>query len=93
MPLIETLRRQGKGVLLSYSVEYDENAVSGGLGSGETVGYKRNVLEVMRSVDVAGDFEDRAGKDTGRTSWVALKLVIFFPRDCLIKLLSLIYLF
>ncbi|KDQ17664.1 hypothetical protein BOTBODRAFT_29830 [Botryobasidium botryosum FD-172 SS1] len=83
VPLIEALRRQGKGVLLGYSVEVDEAAASGKpkSASGEPVGYKRNVLEMMRSVDVVGEFEDSVGAagNMGRSGGVALKLTALLP--------------
>jgi proline dehydrogenase len=86
VPLIETLRSQKKGVLLAYSVEVDEDeaiartnrALSSSDSTLRVHGYKRNVLEMTRSIDVAAEFEDAKGlKDDhgGRKTWVAVKLV------------------
>lgn len=72
LPLLQQLRREGKGVLLAYSVEVDESAPKGA----QSLGYKRNVVEMVRAVDVAGDFEDdqvSKGLARGKT-WVAVKL-------------------
>lgn len=70
------LRNQGVGALLAYSVEADPNATDG-QGGGKTV--DDLVEEMVRSIDVAADFEDalnvgRAGLGS-RHTWVAVKMV------------------
>ncbi|KAG8900347.1 hypothetical protein FRB99_006105 [Tulasnella sp. 403] len=80
IPLLETLRARNKGVLFAYSVEVDEHAGS----SGATAQYRKNVEEMIHSIDVAADFEDRHALSTvqglsGRKTWVALKLTALVP--------------
>lgn len=87
MPLLEAYRAQNKGVLFAYSVEVDEEAVAAGASSsgpsasskGSVPQYRKNVEEMLHSIDVAGDFEDRyaavAGTSASRKTWVAVKLV------------------
>lgn len=77
LPLLQSLRGESKGALLVYSVEVDEFTAAAIQGSS---GYRQNVREILRSIDVAGDFEDaqvRTGTYAGggRKSWVAFKLV------------------
>jgi hypothetical protein len=79
LPLLKALRREGKGVLLAYSVEVDEKAAAGTQPHAVTA-HKGNVQEMLRSIDFAGGFEDAMARDSrsgtsGRKSWVALKLV------------------
>ncbi len=87
LPLLAELRSQNKGALFAYSVEVDEKEAAGiakagaaesGSGSSK-LPYMRNVDEMMHSIDVAADFEDRLanerGSDFGRKTWVAVKLV------------------
>lgn len=84
---MRTFREQNKGVLLVYSVEVDEKAVKSrsspahGRDSGPAQ-YRKNVEEIIHSIEVAGDFEDQysarsggAVQVFGRKTWVALKLV------------------
>lgn len=93
LPLISQLRSEGKGSILAYSVEVDLSADKGGEATVE-VDYRRNVLEMARSVEAAGDFEDdrvKLGLPRGKT-WVAVKLVrepndarglyLFLRTDC-----------
>ena len=88
-PLLSTLRNQNKGALFAYSVEVNEHEAAGtthhsneGASSGkpkpnEQPVHKRIVAEMIRSIDVAADFEDEFGTQgvAGRRTWVAIKLV------------------
>lgn len=88
-PLLSTLRSQNRGALFAYSVEVDEHEAAGathqthsneGPSSGkanEQPIHKRIVAEMIRSIDVAADFEDELGAQevAGRRTWVAIKLV------------------
>lgn len=78
-PLLSTLRNQNKGALFAYSVEVDEHEAAGTRSekSNEQPVHKRIVAEMVRSVDVAADFEDEFGTQeaAGRRTWVAIKLV------------------
>jgi hypothetical protein len=59
------LRQQNTGTLLVYSVEADDST--------KGAQWKKNLQEILASVNFAGDFEDtQAG---GRKTWVAVKLV------------------
>lgn len=83
LALLKALRREGKGVLLAYSVEVDEKAAAG-TQTHAVATHKGNVQEMLRSIDFAGDFEDSMARDgrpgtSGRKSWVALKLVRNLP--------------
>jgi proline dehydrogenase len=63
--LISSLRQENTGTLLVYSVEAEDDAPG--------AQWKKNVQEILASVDFAGDFDDeQAG---GRKTWVAVKLV------------------
>jgi proline dehydrogenase len=78
VPLIRRLRKENKGTLLAYSVEVDENEAAGGTPSPDKRAHKRLVQEMIRSIDVAADFEDsqaRATPGSGRRTWVAIKVV------------------
>jgi proline dehydrogenase len=58
-------------------VEVDVATTSGARSLHEPV-HKRIVQEMIRSIDVAADFEDsraRANESSGRRTWVAIKLV------------------
>lgn len=61
-------------------MEVDENsAADGGRSTGEPV-HKHIVQEMIRAIDVAGDFEDSQAHEiigSGRRTWVAVKLVSF----------------
>jgi len=83
-PLLSTLRNQNKGALFAYSVEVDKHEAAGtanhsheGPSSGKLKPvHKRIVEEMIRSIDVAADFEDELGAQVvGRRTWVAIKLV------------------
>ena len=74
-PLLKELRAQNKGAIFAYSVEVDEG--TGAKGSqAQTLQYRKNVEEMIHSIDVAADFEDMhsLGKN-GKGTWVAIKLV------------------
>ncbi|KAG8988197.1 hypothetical protein FRB93_004144 [Tulasnella sp. JGI-2019a] len=88
LPLLKDFRAQHKGVLLAYSVEADEaaKATSQRTGGSEVPQYRRNVEEMLHSIEVAGNFEDsqaaRPGISTGisgRKTWVAIKLSALVP--------------
>ncbi|KAG1741767.1 FAD-linked oxidoreductase [Suillus paluster] len=83
LPLLVSLRAEKKGALFGYSVEVDEKeAVDHAKVEKEPV-HKRIVKEMIRSIDVAADFED--GRDTpqsgrvGRRTWVAVKVTALLP--------------
>ncbi|KAI5994218.1 FAD-linked oxidoreductase [Pisolithus marmoratus] len=91
LPLIQRLRYENKGTLLSYSVEVDERAATGGSGQSshgdvsslEQPIYKRIVEEIIRSIDTLGDFEDRLARESGVKAcgtWIAVKLTALLPR-------------
>jgi len=86
------MRAENKGVLFAYSVEVDESKAtqqrtntptpySESSENKQLPAHKRIVDEMIRSIDVAADFEDRyAHTHTHRTAsdrktWVAIKLV------------------
>jgi proline dehydrogenase len=91
-PLLSTLRNQNKGALFAYSVEVDEHEAAGTTHHNNEVAssrkpneqpvHKRIVTEMIRSIDVAADFEDEFGTRgaAGRRTWVAIKLVGNFCR-------------
>ncbi|KAG9003332.1 hypothetical protein FRB94_003216 [Tulasnella sp. JGI-2019a] len=95
IPLLKSFREQNKGVMLVYSVEVDEKAAKARgspsrKGSGPAQ-YRKNVEEIIHSIDVAGDFEDRHGRPgvaAGRKTWVALKLSALVPSADALKHLS-----
>ncbi|KAG8879803.1 hypothetical protein FRB97_001373 [Tulasnella sp. 331] len=102
IPLLRTFREQNKGVMLVYSVEVDEKVaksqsspVHGDRDSGPAQ-YRKNVEEIIHSIEVAGDFEDqynvRAKGVAGRTTWVALKLLVHYPGTPQPKDLDILYL-
>ncbi|KAG6369803.1 FAD-linked oxidoreductase-like protein [Boletus reticuloceps] len=99
-PLLSALRNQNKGALFAYSVEVDEHEASGehhidtGSDSGKTSKqpvHKRIVEEMLRSIDVAADFEDEVGtrQVAGRRTWVAIKLTALLPNADALRNLSL----
>ena len=81
IPLVAELRAENKGCLFAYSVEVDENEAAGkAAGKGKNVQpvHKQSVQEMIHSIDVAADFEDKhlpVGSSKGRRTWVAIKLV------------------
>ncbi|KAF8761359.1 Converts proline delta-1-pyrroline-5-carboxylate [Rhizoctonia solani] len=78
--LITSLREQNKGTLLAYSVEVDENQ------GGRADQWKRNVEEMIASVEFAGDFEDT--RKGSRKTWVAIKLSALVPSADSLKRMS-----
>ncbi|KDQ53023.1 hypothetical protein JAAARDRAFT_39738 [Jaapia argillacea MUCL 33604] len=84
LPLLASYRAQNKGVLFGYSVEVDESAPTPAPSSTHEEDvpiHKRIVKEMIHSIDVAADFEDRYGKrdGRGRKTWVAVKLTALLP--------------
>lgn len=77
IPLLSQLRDEGKGVLLAYSVEVNNSKPP---KNADDMAHRRNLLEISRSIQSAGDFEDERiskGSSKGKT-WVAVKLVRSF---------------
>ncbi|KAG9015904.1 hypothetical protein FRB90_004244 [Tulasnella sp. 427] len=78
VPLLDELRVQNKGAIFAYSVEVDESAPKGSQAQ-----YRKNVEEMLHSIDVAADFEDKHSlgprSALGRKTWVALKLTALVP--------------
>lgn len=92
IPLIRQLRAENKGALFAYSVEVevDVATTSGARTLREPV-HKRIVQEMIRSIDVAADFEDsraRANESSGRRTWVAIKLSALVPNPTTLLHLS-----
>ena len=80
LPLIRRLRAENKGALLVYSVEVDASEAAGRARYECEIVHKHIVQEIIRSIDVAADFEDSRARETlgsGRRTWVAIKLVSF----------------
>ncbi|ESK84830.1 proline dehydrogenase [Moniliophthora roreri MCA 2997] len=83
VPLLHNLRLTNKGALFAYSIEVDENEATA--HSAKKVqkepAYKRIVNEMIRCIDVAADFEDEVlrGAQTGRRTWVAVKMTALLP--------------
>ena len=80
VPLLEQFRAENKGALFAYSVEVDEHEAAGQGHKPSVPVHKRIVQEMIRSIDVAADFEDRHASGSsstaaGRRTWVAVKLV------------------
>ncbi|KAH9075671.1 FAD-linked oxidoreductase [Lactarius deliciosus] len=90
IPLIRQLRAENKGALFAYSVEADADDAASGAPSLRKPVHKRIVQEMIRSINVAADFEDsRASADesSGRRTWVAIKLSALLPNpDTLLHL-------
>ncbi|KAG8704558.1 hypothetical protein FRC09_003455 [Ceratobasidium sp. 395] len=78
LPLISSLRQQNTGTLLVYSVEAEEGAPG--------AQWKKNVEEILASVNFAGDFEDT--QRGGRKTWVAVKLTALLPSPDALKRMS-----
>lgn len=81
IPLIQDLHRQCLGTLLGYSVEMG----SEGASAKPTLEQMQhlatnNVTEMLRSIDVAAQVEDRSGRGHSyeRKTWIAVKLVSTF---------------
>ncbi|CAE6459463.1 unnamed protein product, partial [Rhizoctonia solani] len=69
-----------KGTLLAYSVEVDE------MHGGRADQWKKNVEEMMASVEFAADFEDT--QKGARKTWVAIKLSALVPSAESLKRMS-----
>ncbi|KAH9043880.1 FAD-linked oxidoreductase [Lactarius pseudohatsudake] len=82
IPLIRQLRAENKGAIFAYSVEADADDAAIGARSLREPVHKRIVQEMIRSINVAADFEDsqaRADESSGRRTWVAIKLSALLP--------------
>ncbi|EKM60545.1 uncharacterized protein PHACADRAFT_246555 [Phanerochaete carnosa HHB-10118-sp] len=85
IPLVKQLRAENKGCLFAYSVEVDEHEAAGKAArKGKNVQpvYKQSMQEMIHSIDVAADFEDKhlpPGSSKGRRTWVAVKLTALLP--------------
>ncbi|KAF8272420.1 FAD-linked oxidoreductase-like protein [Lactarius quietus] len=91
IPLIHRLRAENKGALFAYSVEVEVDAATSGSPSFREPVHKRIVQEMIRSIDVAADFEDsraRANESSGRRTWVAIKLSALLPNPTTLLHLS-----
>ncbi|KAJ6614938.1 FAD-linked oxidoreductase-like protein [Mycena sp. CBHHK59/15] len=91
LPLLQSLRAANTGTLFAYSVEVDEaEAMAASSGSSKKSSRKVIVEEMVRCIDVAADFEDGLGeKQTGRRTWVAVKITALLPdASALIRLSS-----
>ncbi|KAJ7250111.1 FAD-linked oxidoreductase-like protein [Mycena haematopus] len=89
LPLLNTLRTANTGTLFAYSVEVDEAEAMAG-GSSRSSPHGAIVDEMVHCIDVAADFEDALGaKQTGRRTWVAVKMTALVPdASALIRLSS-----
>lgn len=82
LQVISQLRSNNIGALLAYSVEVDEDQAGRSKFPKSHIsahGYKANVEETIRSIDVAADFEERFRSQSGKRTWVAIKLVELLP--------------
>ena len=94
IPLIQDLRRQGLGTLLGYSVEMEpgDDGAKPTLEQMERLA-ANNVTEMLRSIDVATQIEDRSGRSQSheRKTWVAVKLVSKFTSTDVCSPIDYIY--
>ncbi|THU86961.1 hypothetical protein K435DRAFT_357599 [Dendrothele bispora CBS 962.96] len=89
LPVLQSLRSTNKGAICVYSVEENPNAENSTSQTSDNAPHKRVVEEMLRAIDVAGDFEDSvSGKyvldgsndaPVGRRTWVAVKLTALLP--------------
>ncbi|CAL1696953.1 unnamed protein product [Somion occarium] len=80
LPVLEDLRKENKGCILAYSVEVDESEAAGAAKKQEVPAYKRIVQEMIHSIDVAADFEEKHASASGvRGTWIAVKLTAMLP--------------
>ena len=89
--MIRQLRAENKGSLLVYSVEDQVDVSTSGTRSLREPVHKRIVQEMIRSIDVAADFEDsraRANESSGRRTWVAIKLVRLFDVNIVTRMIK-----
>ncbi|KAH9982077.1 FAD-linked oxidoreductase-like protein [Lactifluus volemus] len=94
LPLVRKLRAENKGTLFAYSVEADEGEATGAASSTRKPAHKRAVQEMIRTIDVAGDFEDSQihadeTSGSGRRTWVAVKLTALLPNPIALLNLSI----
>jgi proline dehydrogenase len=77
VPIIKQLRTENKGCIFAYSIEVDESQAAGHstINPSRVPVYKRIVEEIIRSIDVAADFDDHFSSSVGRKTWVAVKMV------------------
>ncbi|OAX40482.1 FAD-linked oxidoreductase [Rhizopogon vinicolor AM-OR11-026] len=75
LPLLATLSAENKGIIFTYNVEVDQSdAVGHNTGEKESV-HERIVKEIITSINVAADFEDRRkNPEFGGKTCVAIKL-------------------
>ncbi|EJD04554.1 FAD-linked oxidoreductase [Fomitiporia mediterranea MF3/22] len=82
VPVLTQLRAENKGAILNYSVEVDEDEVSRNSET-KNPAHKQIVEEIIRCIDVAADFDDqravKLGRQSGRKTWVAVKLTALVP--------------
>ncbi|KAJ7885777.1 FAD-linked oxidoreductase-like protein [Mycena olivaceomarginata] len=93
LPQLHALRTANTGALFAYSVEVDEAEAMAASASGsprDRNPHKAIVDEMVHCIDVAADFEDALGaKQTGRRTWVAVKITALVPdASALIRLSS-----
>ncbi|KAJ7022978.1 FAD-linked oxidoreductase-like protein [Mycena alexandri] len=92
LPLLHNLRSANTGALFAYSVEVDEDEAMAASGSKSSQHnpHKAIVDEMLHCIDVAADFEDGlVAKQTGRRTWVAVKITALLPdASALIRLSS-----
>ncbi|KAJ7129960.1 FAD-linked oxidoreductase-like protein [Mycena filopes] len=91
LPLLRDLRSANTGALFAYSVEVDEEEAMAAAASGSSHNsHKAIVDEMLHCIDVAADFEDGLGaRQTGRRTWVAVKITALLPdASALIRLSS-----
>ncbi|KAJ8088823.1 hypothetical protein PM082_014069 [Marasmius tenuissimus] len=83
VPLLHTLRASNKGALFAYSIEVDESEATAHSSKKKLTEpiHKRIVNEMIRCIDVAANFEDEVlrGAQTGRRTWVAVKMTALLP--------------
>ncbi|KAF9261971.1 FAD-linked oxidoreductase [Marasmius fiardii PR-910] len=83
IPLLRTLRSSNMGALFAYSIEVDEREATAHSTKKKPTEpiHKRIVNEMIRSIDVAADFEDELlqGAPAGRRTWVAVKMTALLP--------------
>ncbi|KAJ7088235.1 FAD-linked oxidoreductase-like protein [Mycena crocata] len=94
LPLLQALRSANTGTLFAYSVEVDEAEAMAASRSRSLHDHKSPhnaiVEEMLHCIDVAADFEDGMGAtQTGRRTWVAVKITALLPdASALIRLSS-----
>ncbi|KAJ7612570.1 FAD-linked oxidoreductase [Roridomyces roridus] len=81
LPLLQRLRQNNTGTLFAHSVEVDEaEAMAAGSSSADRNPHREIVKEMIHCIDIAADFEQTVGaKETGRRTWVAVKITALLP--------------